>query len=53
MASGKVDSARNTMSEEDEDNLVAAASVPSLAALVRAGKEKGLIQPITGYTATS
>jgi hypothetical protein len=35
----------------DEDSLIEAASVPSLASLVKKAKEKGLIEPITGYTA--
>jgi len=39
-----------TITSEDElDHLVQRASVPSLASLFKAGKEKGLIKPTTGY----
>lgn len=39
------------MSEPDDrlDDMIAAASLPSLATLIKRGKEAGLIQPVTGY----
>jgi len=37
--------------EEDEDRMVARASVPNLAALLKTAMDRGLITPAKGYAA--
>lgn len=39
----------DTMSEEDEDEMIRRASVPSLGTLFDRGKKSGLIKPVNGY----
>lgn len=40
-----------TTTEEDEDQLVARASVPNLAALLKSAMDRGMITPAKGYAA--
>lgn len=42
-----------SVADETITEMVESASVPNLAALIRDGKEKGLIKPVQGYTHTT